>query len=105
MKYNALFTTLLVILATPLATTAVQAQSVTLDGFYDANNASEVSAYSTTESVGWRNGHNTANDFWGDGSDPDPANWAQTTIRYGSGTLAGDTSGTTYFFLYVEAPL
>lgn len=101
MKYTALLT-LLVILTTSLATTATQAQSVTLDGFYDASNANEVNAYSNTESVDWTNGHNTADDYWYDGAG---ASTIQATIRHGSGTLAGDTSGTTYFFLYVEAPL
>jgi len=85
----------------------VQGQSVvTLDGFYDANNAEERAAYTNMASVGWKNGHNTANDYWGPGTG-DPTTWAQTTIRYGSGTLEGDTSTSpeTYYFLYVEAPL
>ncbi|MDC1406114.1 PEP-CTERM sorting domain-containing protein [Akkermansiaceae bacterium] len=83
-----------------------QGQSVTLDGFYDSSNAAEVNAYSNVASVGWKNGHNTAYDYWGPGTG-DPTTWAQTTIRYGSGTLAGDTStpAGTYYFLYVEAPL
>ena len=102
MKYTALFTTLLVVLATSLATTATQAQEVTLDGFYDSSNTAEVNAYSNTESVDWTNGHNTTDDYWYDGAG---ASTIQATIRYGSGTLAGDTSGNTYFFLYVEAPL
>ena len=102
MKYTALFTTLLVVCVTSLATTVTQAQSVTLDGFYDASNDDEVNAYSNTESVDWTNGHNTADDYWYDGAG---ASTIQATIRYGSGTLAGDTSGNTYFFLYVEAPL
>ena len=102
MKYTALFTTLLVVFATSLATTATQAQSVTLDGFYDASNTNEVNAYSNTESVDWTNGHNTTDDYWYDGLG---ASTIQATIRHGSGTLAGDTSGNTYFFLYVEAPL
>lgn len=80
-----------------------QGQSVTLDGFYDSNDAHEVSAYSNTASVGWKNGHKTENDYWGDGSG-DSTTWAQTTIRYGSGTLQGGDS-TVYYFLYVEAPL
>ena len=83
-----------------------QGQSVTLDGFYDSSNAAEVTAYSNVASVGWKNGHKTAYDYWGPGTG-DPTTWAQTTIRYGSGTLAGDTStpAGTYYFLYVEAPL
>ncbi|GAH11252.1 unnamed protein product, partial [marine sediment metagenome] len=102
MKHRSLFTTLLAVLATSLATTATQAQEVTLDGFYDSSNTAEVNAYSNTESVDWTNGHGTENDYWYDGSG---ASTIQATIRYGSGTLAGDTSGNTYFFLYVEAPL
>jgi len=101
-KHTALFSTLLIALATSLATTATQAQQVTLDGFYDSSNAAEVNAYSNTELVNWTNGHNTADDYWYDGAG---ASTIQATIRYGSGTLAGDTSGNTYFFLYVEAPL
>jgi hypothetical protein len=81
-----------------------QGQSVTLDGFYDSSNAFEVAAYSNTELVNWTNGHNTTDDYWYDGAG---ASTIQATIRYGSGTLAGDTStpGRTYYFLYVEAPL
>jgi hypothetical protein len=81
-----------------------QGQSVTLDGFYDSSNAAEVDAYSNTELVNWTNGHNTAYDYWYDGAG---ASTIQATIRYGSGTLAGDTSTQpgTYYFLYVEAPL
>ena len=67
-----------------------------------ASNAAEVNAYSNTELVDWKNGHNTDDDFWSDGAG---ASINQATIRYGSGTLAGDLSGTTYYFLYVEAPL
>ena len=81
-----------------------QGQSVTLDGFYDSSNAVEVAAYSNTELVSWTNGHNTTYDYWYDGAG---ASTIQATIRYGSGTLAGDTSTQpeTYYFLYVEAPL
>jgi len=81
-----------------------QGQSVTLDGFYDSSNAFEVAAYSNTELVNWTNGHNTTDDYWYDGAG---ASTIQATIRYGSGTLAGDTSTQpeTYYFLYVEAPL
>jgi hypothetical protein len=80
-----------------------QGQSViTLDGFYDAGNVHEVNAYSNIASVDWTNGHGTTNDYWYDGSG---ASTIQTTIRYGSGTLSGDSSGNIYYFLYVEAPI
>ena len=94
--------TLLTTFTMSLTTAGIFAQEVTLDGFYDSSNAAEVNAYSNTELVDWKNGHNTDDDFWSDGAD---ASINQATIRYGSGTLAGDLSGTTYYFLYVEAPL
>jgi len=85
-----------------------QGQSVTLDGFYDSSNAAEVAAYSDKEFVNWTNGHGTENDYWYDGSG---ASTIKATIRYGSGTLAGEPlddpldQPNTYYFLYVEAPL
>jgi len=85
-----------------------QGQSVTLDGFYDSSNTAEVTAYSTTELVNWTNGHETTNDYWYDGAG---ASTIKATIRYGSGTLAGEPlddpldQPNTYYFLYVEAPL
>ena len=94
--------TLLTTFTMSLITAGIFAQEVTLDGFYDSSNAAEVNAYSTTELVDWKNGHNTDDDFWSDGAG---ASVNQATIRYGSGTLAGDNSNTTYYFLYVEAPL
>ena len=94
--------TLLTTFTMSLITAGIFAQEVTLDGFYDSSNAAEVNAYSNTELVDWKNGHNTDDDFWSDGAG---ASINQATIRYGSGTLAGDLSGTTYYFLYVEAPL
>ena len=94
--------TLLTTFTMSLITAGIFAQEVTLDGFYDASNAQEVLAYSTTELVDWTNGHDPEKDYWYDGVG---ASTIQTTIRYGSGTLAGDNSNTTYYFLYVEAPL
>ena len=85
-----------------------QGQSVTLDGFYDSSNTAEVTAYSNTELVNWTNGHNTTDDYWYDGAG---ASTIKATIRYGSGTLAGEPlddpldQPNTYYFLYVEAPL
>ncbi len=80
----------------------VQGQSVTLDGFYDANN----DHYENSDTVGWVNGHELkkGNSDYGDGSG-DANTWDQTTIRYGDATLAGDQNETQYFFLYIEVPI
>jgi hypothetical protein len=70
-----------------------RASVITLDGRFDG-----APPYSTNETVSWYNGHRPSPDSIYGGLDT-------TTIWYGAGTLAGDASGTEYFFLYVEVPL
>lgn len=57
--------------------------------------------YTNSETVNWFNGHQTANSIYGDFN----SQFATTTISYGLSELAGDSSGTQFFFLFVEAPL
>jgi hypothetical protein len=72
------------------------AASITLDGIFDGS-----PPYSSSDTVGWFNGHKTEDSIYGDQNSP----LGTTTIHYGIGELAGDTSGTDYFFLYVDVPL
>lgn len=80
-----------------LAAMAGVAQAdVTLDGIRGLGDM-----YTNSETVTWFNGHRTDDSIYGDFD----SQFATTTIQYGVSTLAGDTSGTEYFFLFVEAPL
>ena len=72
------------------------AASITLDGIFDGS-----PPYSSSATVGWFNGHENDHSIYGDQNSP----LITTTIHYGIGELAGDTSGTDYFFLYVYVPL
>lgn len=76
-------------------TGAAQAD-ITLDGVFDSGDM-----YTHSETVTWFNGHKSEESIYGDF---DSQSYT-TTIQYGTGTLAGDTSGQEYFFLFVEAPL
>lgn len=66
---------------------------VTLDGIL-----SDDDNYSTSTLVTYFNGHD---DSYGDFD----TQVYQTVVRYGTGTLNGDDSGTEYFFLLAEAPI
>ena len=79
-----------------LAPSSAGAAPITLDGVFDGT-----PPYSNSESVSWYNGHKTAYSIYGDRTTP----LGSTTIHHGLGTLAGESSGIEYFFLYVEAPL
>jgi len=71
------------------------AATFTLDGIFDGK-----PPYSYSETVSWFNGHKPAPDsIYGDFNNQ----LGTTTIYYGTGNLAGDS--TDYFFLYVEVPL
>ncbi len=75
-------------------TSAAQAD-VSLDGIFDSD------TYSDFQVVTWYNGHRPDDSIYGDFD----SQVFDTTIRYGTDFLAGDTSGTEYFFLFVEVPL
>jgi hypothetical protein len=78
---------------------AATPNTITLDGILDENDE-----YSSFETVSWYNGHRPAPDsIYGDFNNQ----LGMTTIHYGVGELAGDTTTTVteYFFLYVEVPL
>ncbi len=84
-------------IALTLATAAGSAgASITMDGIFGGGDS-----YASNELVTWYSGHQTANSIYGDFNNQS----ATTKIRYGTGTRAGDNSGTEYFFLFVEAPL
>ena len=70
------------------------AGSVQVDGIFGGSDH-----YQNSEEVSWFDGHGSDKSAYGidDG--------ATTIIRHGTGTLAGDSSGTEYFFLFIEAPL
>lgn len=72
----------------------VHSQTIDYDGIF-----SGADGYSNTEIVTWFNGHDdtTYGDF--------DSQFFNTVIRYGVGTIAGDSSGTEYFFLFAESPL
>ena len=72
------------------------AASITLDGIFDGS-----PPYSSSDTVGWFNGHKTEDSIYGDQTNQ----LGTTTIHWGVGELAGETSGTEYFFLYVDVPL
>lgn len=73
---------------------ALHGQTIKYDGIFTADDK-----YTNTEIVTWFNGHDdtTYGDF--------NSQTFNTFIRYGVGTVAGDTSGTKYFFLFAESPL
>lgn len=66
---------------------------VTLDGILSVDDN-----YSTSTLVTYFNGHS---DTYGEYD----SQYYQTLVYYGTGTLAGDTSGTEYFFVLAEAPI
>jgi hypothetical protein len=70
------------------------ADSFTLDGIFDGS-----PPYTDSDDFGWYNGHHTGTSAYGD------PNNQTTTVYWGTGTLEGDTSGTEYFFVFVEVPL
>ncbi len=85
------------LLALLLMSGSATASSITLDGMFDGS-----PPYSDSETVKWFNGHKPAPDsIYGDFNNQ----LGTTTIHYGIGELAGETSGTEYFFLYVDVPL
>ncbi len=69
-------------------------QSIQYDGILTG-----ADQYTNSEIVTWFNGHDDTT--YGDYG----SQFYNTTIRYGVGTIAGDTSGTKYFFLYADVPL
>lgn len=71
---------------------AAMAATVTLDGIMDSNDT-----YDTTTSVLWFNDHEGTQ--FSSGASP----LQTTTVKYGTGTLAGGVDE--YFFLFIEAPL
>jgi len=77
-----------------LSLTAAYSQSIQYDGIFTG-----ADGYTNTEIVTWYNGHGSSS--YGDFG----SQYYNTFIRYGVGTVAGDTSGTQYFFLFAESPL
>jgi hypothetical protein len=80
-----------------MASGTALADPISLDGIYDGSD----SAYSSIKSVLWYNDHHSQFPKKGE------SGWSPsqtTTVRYGTGTLAGGGSDE-FFFLYVEAPL
>lgn len=69
---------------------------ITLDGIFDFDDT-----YANSQVVTWFNGHQTANSIYGDFDNQSFA----TMIQYGIGQLAGDSTGSEYFFVFVEVPL
>ncbi len=80
-------------LAVPVA---ANASTFTLDGVYDGD-----SVYDQSTDTTWYNGHKTEYSIYGDFNDQK----GTTTVRYGYGTDAAETSGTEYFWVYVEADI
>jgi hypothetical protein len=72
------------------------AASNTLDGIFDGS-----PPYSNSITVSWFNGHENDHSIYGDQANQ----LGTTTIHWDFGELAGETSGTEYFFLYVDVPL
>lgn len=97
MKYTALFTALLVVLAT------LQTQAQTFgdignhDGIYDTTNGDTYGmvndANNGFKEVAWYNGHENSNSIYGTEANPR----FTTTVRYGNDD--------TYFWLFIEVPL
>jgi len=77
-----------------LGLAAAHGQIIQYDGIFTG-----ADGYTNTEIVTWYNGHDktTYGDF--------KNQYYNTYIRYGVGTIAGDPSGTEYFFLFAESPL
>jgi hypothetical protein len=87
----------LMLLLGPAGAAQASTVSIKLDGILDGS-----PPYSNSRTVEWFNGHKPAPDsIYGDFNNQ----LGTTTIHYGTGELAGETSGDTYFFLYVEVPL
>ncbi len=84
-----------IVLVTITGTASAGVSTITLDGVLNGNDN-----YSTEESVSWYQGHQSNNSIYGDFNNQ----LGTTKIRYGTGTLAGET-GVQYFFLHVHAPL
>jgi hypothetical protein len=96
-KYTVFLCAVTLLVATCfVVSTPATAAIITLDGIFDGS-----PPYATSETVGWYNGHETANSKYGTKASP----LGTTTIHYGAATLDDDTSGTEFFFLYVEVPL
>jgi len=101
-RVTRLATTILVAITFSMASgtaLALPLPVVDLDGIVDGSDT----AYSTTKSVLWYNDHHSQFPSQDNGGSP----LQTTTVMYGTGTLAGETSlkPSEYFFLYVEAPL
>jgi len=79
-----------------LAFSGISRADISLNGVLGGGDS-----YANSETVTWFNGHQTANSIYGDFDNQ----FATTRIRYGASTLAGDSSGTQYFFLHIETPL
>jgi hypothetical protein len=69
-------------------------QSIQYDGILTG-----ADGYTNSEIVTWYNSHGSSS--YGDYN----SQYYNTIIRYGVATVAGDPSGTQYFFLFAEAPL
>ncbi len=74
---------------------AATASVISLDGVSDG------SAYGNTATTSWFNGHKSEFSRYGEFNNQ----LGVTTVHYGVGQLAGDSSGRDYFFLYLEAPI
>jgi len=90
-------TFLVAITSAYMASGTAMADAISLDGIFDGSDP----AYSTTKSVLWYNDHHSQFPKKGE---PGWSALQTTTVRYGTGTLAGGATDE-YFFLYVEAPL
>lgn len=77
-----------------LTTMGSYAQTIEYDGILTPEDN-----YSNVEIVTWYNSHGSSS--YGDFD----SQYYNTFIRYGVGTVDGDTSGTQYFFLFAESPL
>ncbi len=87
----------LMLLLGPAGVAQASTVFIKLDGIFDGS-----PPYSNSRTVEWFNGHRPAPDsIYGDFNNQ----LGTTTIYYGVGELAGETSGTNYFFLYVDVPL
>ena len=73
---------------------AAHGQTIQYDGIFTG-----ADQYTYFEVVTWYNSHGSSS--YGDFN----SQYYNTFIRYGVGTVAGDPSGTQYFFLFAESPL
>ena len=86
---------LITVVFTAVWCSAATGSVISLDGVSDG------SAYGNTATTSWFNGHKSEFSKYGEFN----SQLGVTTVHYGVGQLAGDSSGNDYFFLYLEAPI